>query len=801
MAPVLMADGRELRRAARELAREANLELARLRRIRGASWRTARRIARTRARLALAAALLAAPLAEPVAARPPSFANPLPPFGPGTLLTIVSPGAADIDDDGDVDVFTGSGGDIVFFENTGKASAPAYGPAEHFPFGMTSVAGNATPTFADIDGDGDLDAFVGEGDGSTVFFENAGTPSGPAFAAPASNPFGLADVGYWSSPAFANLDGDGDLDAFVGTGEGNIIFFENTGTANAPAFVATAANPFGLADVGATAAPAFADLDGDGDLDALVGNELGVTNIFFNTGSANAPAFAAATTGLFGLVDVGIRAQPEFFDADGDGDLDALLGVYSGLIIPFTNTGTVAAPAFAPPAEFVFGPPALRGYSVPALADVDGDGDLDALVGTGYGDTIFFENTGAANAPAFAQAFVNPFGLADVGFNAAPALADLDGDGDLDAFLGEANGNTLLFENTAAASSPAFLPPATNPDGLANVGGQAAPDFADTDGDGDLDAFVGNSDGQTVFFANSGTPTAPAFSPPVTNPFGLADIGFDAVPRFVDLDGDGDLDAVVGTIYGGTLFFDNTGTASAPAFAAPPATNPFGLAAVGYPRLAPAFGDLDSDGDLDALLGRNNWVILFENLAALCPGAADPSCAAFPKATLSVNERKPGKEKLAAKLAKGPALAQADFGDPGVADGTAVAVCLYDDSTVQVAALEVDRAGESCGTPPCWKPVGKPPPDGQGFGYKDPAASAAGVRSLKLKGGGAGRSSLAVSASNKLSKGQTALPTGIAAALATTAEVTLQVHTSDAGCFSATLSEITRQESDLFKAR
>jgi hypothetical protein len=166
-----------------------------------------------------------------------------------------------------------------------------------------------------------------------------------------------------------------------------------------------------------------------------------------------------------------------------------------------------------------------------------------------------------------------------------------------------------------------------------------------------------------------------------------------------------------------------------------------------------------------------------------------------------VDERKPGKEKLTARLSKGPELAQAAFGDPTAALGTTVALCLCDDGGAPVTTLEVDRGGESCGSKPCWKPVGKAPPDGRGFAYKDPSRSADGVGALKLQGGAAGRSSLALGAANRAAKGENALPTGIAALLATTSEVTLQVHTSDAACFGATLSEVTRQDPDRFKAR
>ena len=653
---------------------------------------------------------------------------------------------------------------------------------------------HSSPTFADLDGDGDLDAFVGETNGNTILFANTGTASAPAFAPPATNPFGLADVGFEASPTFADLDGDGDLDAFVGNSDGNTVFFANTGTASAPAFAPPAANPFGLAAVAYNASPTFADLDGDGDLDAFVGENDGNTIFFANTGTASAPAFAPRATNPFGLANVGFEASPTFADLDGDGDLDAFVGETYGSTVFFANTGTASAPAFAPPPDNPFGLADVGYNASPTFADLDGDGDLDAFVGETNGNTILFANTGTASAPAFAPPATNPFGLADVGYVASPAFADLDGDGDLDAFVGETYGKTLFFANTGTASAPAFAPPATNPFGLADVAYHASPAFADLDGDGDLDAFVGEYYGSTIFFANTGTASAPAFAPRATNPFGLANVGLNSFPAFADLDGDGDLDAFVGEYLGRTIFFANTGTVSAPALA-PPATNPFGLADVGK-NAKPAFADLDGDGDLDAWIGGSRGqTFFFERVP--CPPAPVPVCTGgFGKGSLLVDERKDGKEKLVAKLSRGPALAQADFGG---ANGTALALCLYDEADTLAGALGVDRAGELCGTKPCWKPIGKPA-GGKGFAYKDKTGSADGVRAVALKGGSAGKSSLSVSASNNAKKAETALPTGIAAALAAATEVTLQLQTG-AGCFERTLSEIEKQQSDLFKAK
>ena len=208
-------------------------------------------------------------------------------------------------------------GTLHYFENTGTAIAPAFtertGAAN--PFNGVDVGFYSTPSFADLDGDGDLDAVVGA---TTAPCTISATPrrTAPDFAEQtgAANPFNAVDVGVFSTPSFADLDGDGDLDAVVGEIDGTLHYFENTGSASAPAFTARtgAANPFNGVDVGAYSTPSFADLDGDGDLDAVVGEFYGTLHYFENTGSAIAPAFTERTGAAnpFNGVDVGSTARP-----------------------------------------------------------------------------------------------------------------------------------------------------------------------------------------------------------------------------------------------------------------------------------------------------------------------------------------------------------------------------------------------------------------------------------------------------------------------------------------------------------
>ena len=122
-------------------------------------------------------------------------------------------------------------------------SEPVFEFSGSNPFGMSSLS-----NLADIDHDGDLDAFAAGTGNSTLFYRNTGTASNPVFAAPQTNPFGLTNAG--EKNAFVDIDNDGDLDVFAGDFSGNTRFFKNTGTATNPAFAATVNNPFGLANVG-----------------------------------------------------------------------------------------------------------------------------------------------------------------------------------------------------------------------------------------------------------------------------------------------------------------------------------------------------------------------------------------------------------------------------------------------------------------------------------------------------------------------------------------------------------------------
>lgn len=258
--------------------------------------------------------------------------------------------------------------------------------------------------------------------------------------------------------------------------------------------------------------------------------------------------------------------------------------------------------------------------SDPVLVDLDGDGDLDLVSGQGYGylDMGYFRNAGTAMAPAF-QPGGAPFNrLAYGAYFKLPDFGDLDNDGDYDLVVGHLGGGFYYFENTGSATSASFTERtgALNPfDGLFG-GGNSRPTLVDLDDDGDLDLMSGNGGGGFAYFENTGTVSSAMFvaRPGPANPLAGVSTGGHSRPAFGDLDGDGDLDMLSGTLLGAFAYWENTGSPSSPVLVLQGAAlNPMSGVDLGaYSSLT--LGDLDGDADYDLVTGEDQPAIfiLFE---------------------------------------------------------------------------------------------------------------------------------------------------------------------------------------------
>ncbi len=250
---------------------------------------------------------------------------------------------------------------------------------------------SASPVFADIDGDSDLDLFVGEYYGFIKVFTNDGSGSFTAAAnlqADGSN----INVGYNPSPVFADIDGDSDLDLYIGENYGSIKVFTNDGSGN----FTTAGNlqSYGSdIDVESNSSPEFADIDGDSDLDLYVGNEYGIISVFTNDGSGN---FSVADTlqANGSDINVGSNSSPVFADIDGDNDLDLYVGGGSGYIELYTNNGSgIFSSVGNLQAD---GADINVGYgSSPVFANIDGN--LNLFIGNGNGNILVYQGLEVVN--------------------------------------------------------------------------------------------------------------------------------------------------------------------------------------------------------------------------------------------------------------------------------------------------------------------------------------------------------------------------------------------------------------------
>lgn len=187
-----------------------------------------------------------------------------------------------------------------------------------------------------------------------------------------------------------------------------------------------------------------------------------------------------------------------------------------------------------------------------------------------------------------------------------------------------------------------------------------------------------------------------------------------------------------------------------------------------------------------------------ERAASVCASVPTSECETSHDAWLRIDERRPGREKLAADLRMIVGHIQlAAFGDP-VTGASRLDFCLYGAADELLAELPVDRGGAACGSKPCWSPFATRYVEG--YTYADPGASAAFTK-IQERLYATQAAWIVARARNRSARGQNGLPTGLAATLEGHARVRVQLLVSDGACFDAVLDDVTLADGSRFKAR
>ncbi|MEM7200455.1 MAG: VCBS repeat-containing protein [Planctomycetota bacterium] len=433
----------------------------------------------------------------------------------------------------------------------------------------------------DVDSDGDLDAVVANfsGDSNRLYINDGRGQLFDETASRLPTPAGLATFDL----ELADVDGDADLDLLLGTGATSPTrLYLNDGAGR-------------YTDVSAQQMPAVlrtnqvlvpADFDGDGDLDLVVGDGFGLpAELYLNDGRGT---FVPAPAGALPPVQ-GSQCGMIAADVDGDGDHDLVLancGISQNQL--FLNDG---AATFSDVTATAFPVRLDASFDVDA-GDVDADGDVDLVFGALQSNQLYLNVGGGVFEAASAARFP-----VDSDNSHVVVLVDVESDGDLDVVFGNESfpGQDRLYLNDGLG---VFIDVTSThmPTEVEGTEGIAVADF-DQNGAPDLltvNGKTGNGSPNHLFLNNGagvfswpGQPPLPvSLFPPKTNAVALA-----------DFDADGDADALLGDRSAGNRLQINDGTGSL-------FQTSSGLPQRTETTAAFAVGDVDRDGDPDVIVGN-----------------------------------------------------------------------------------------------------------------------------------------------------------------------------------------------------
>lgn len=452
----------------------------------------------------------------------------------------------------------------------------------------------AYDTFCDFDGDGDLDLFKGSAEPWVFCYENVGgnrfedrgklTSGGQ----PLTLYYEAGTNRIFASVKFTDWDADGDQDMFInaptGTYGAKVVWYKNTTTPGGQltfsfqGILMTSYNstPCELGFTGG-AMLSFFDWDGDGDQDVIVGQES-MIEVHENYGTNANPQLRFKQYAQANGTDIHIwTACCDYADFDGDGLPELIVGTEDGRVFYFKNMGTRSNPNFREGrviAHYEY----MDARSNVKVADWDGDGLLDFVVGRywersqwgedpkDYGQ--MYKNVGTLTNPIFEQRdayngspYTERFQIADGIRQNGLRAVDWNNDGKKDLIVGDTDGFVWYFRNTTNQLFPIFEAGQRMQAGgdyirvwgeekECRAAGYARVEVCDWNGDGKKDLLVADGRGWLFAYLNTNTDANPILAAGIRVVANGHEI--DGTPRasvlVTDWDSDGDSDLVFGMV-------------------------------------------------------------------------------------------------------------------------------------------------------------------------------------------------------------------------------------------------------------
>jgi hypothetical protein len=505
------------------------------------------------------------------------------------------------------------------------------------------------PSIEDVDGDGDMDILTLQtvGFGVTLFLnstvENGAPLDPPQFEeidvcwgdfteGDSDNAIYLERYKFCYRKAYRYLkkhaggssmllidhDNDNDMDLVLGNaGFDNLIYLEN-GKSDLSRKIDTMIaydTRFPSYDkparVKSFPAAYYLDVDGDTKKDLLVApnltdkfsgliSEFDNVRFYKNEGTAALPLFRLKDSTWMNdqFVDLGNHTVPLLFDVDADGDLDLIVSTNQGHSVTqdehdalylYENIGTKTNAVFKLiNKDFLsFDKDSLTGI-YPTIGDINKDGDPELIIGMYNGTVSLYDLSGKGSSMQKTLISHNAFNI-QVGYNSAPHIGDVDGDGTADLLIGCYNGHVWYYNNKPQSGVPKLT---LVDDSLGGIlvnemvlttyydadkdefrdtlvplpYGNSAPFLQDLDGNGNPELVVGSMSGMISGYANIRNDLTANFSEWMIKEYELTDktcyafdAGSDAYPALGDLNGDGEADMMSTNSRGGLTFRTNVG--------------------------------------------------------------------------------------------------------------------------------------------------------------------------------------------------------------------------------------------------